>query len=686
LNSGTADLQKGAERSVYRIMSENNEKLLQSTDEKAQEDIQRVKLPARVRGFWKVVFIAFTLTAVVISINQIFNLELLGIRLLSNQYLYLLLALLAPLNFIHTPAIKKANQNFVPWYDALLFLMSFSAFIYLVWYSEPIRLYGWAYLGGPMITGVSLFIILALLEVVRRSRNFALLAVTGVFALYPLIADRLPMIISGHPYGFWNMIRLYVMEEISIIGVPCQVFGSLIIGFLIFGVALEATGGGKFFMNLAAALMGFTRGGTAKMATLASAFFGSLSGTVVANIITTGVLTIPTMRRGGYRADEAAAIECCASTGGVLMPPVMGVAAFVMASYLGLPYLSIVAAALVPSILYYYSLLVQIDFTAARRGIKGLPRKELPSLKDTLLDGWIYIVGIVVLLYVLISLRIESWSPFFATLVILLVIMARKKTRLPWRDIVWMFIRLGQVLSNISTLLATVGIIIGAVFLTGVGISFAREIVYLAGGNVVLVLLLVAAASLFMGMGLPAVAAYLILAIVVGSALERLGINRIAAHLFILYWGMFSFITPPMAIGAYVAAPIAEENPMKVALTAMRFAMIIYFLPFFFVFNPVMILQDFSVFSFIGVFVTALIGVTALGGALTGYIFVLGPTYGGMWGFSARLLLGLGGFMMVVPFYQVSLAGAAIMAVALYFWYLAVRAHKSREVLLVETS
>ena len=657
-------------------MSENNGKLLESKEEKIQEDVERVKLPARVRGPWKVVFIAFTITAVVASINQIFNLELLGIRLLSNQYLYILLALLTPLNFIHTPAIKKGSQRSVPWYDALLFFMSFSAFIYMAWYSEPIRLYAWAYKGGPLINAVSLFIILVLLEVVRRSRNFALLVVAGSFALYPLIADRLPMIISGHAYEFWTMIRLYVMEELSIIGVPCQVFGSLIIGFLIFGVALEATGGGKFFMNLAGALMGSTRGGTAKMATLASAFFGSLSGTVVANIITTGVLTIPTMRRAGYKPDEAAAIECCASTGGVLMPPVMGVAAFVMASYLGLPYLSIVAAALVPSFLYYYSLLVQIDFTAARRGIKGLPRKELPSLKDTLLQGWIYIAAIAVLLYVLISLRIESWSPFFATLLILVVIMARKKTRLSWQDIVWMLTRLGQVLSNISTLLATVGIIIGAVFLTGVGISFAREIVHLAGGNIVLVLLMVAAASLFMGMGLPAVAAYLILAIVVGSALEGLGINRIAAHLFILYWGMFSFITPPMAIGAYVSAPIAEESPMKIAFTAMRFAMIIYFLPFFFVSNPVMILQDFTVFSFIGVFVTALIGLTALGGALTGYIFVLGPTFGGMSGFWARLLLGIGGFMMVVPFYQASLAGAALMAVALFFWHLAARAHK----------
>lgn len=661
-------------------MSVNKEVILKGTDKNTRDDVQRIKLPVRIKGLWKVVFILFTTISIAASINQIFNLELLGIRLFSNQYLYLLLALLTPLNFIHTPATKKANQKSVPWYDAVLFLASFSAFMYLVWHSEAIRLFGWAYLGDPLITSVSLFVILVLLEVVRRSRNIALLVVASVFGFYPLIADMLPMIISGHAYEFWTMIRLHVMEETSIIGVPCQVFGSLIIGFLIFGVVLEATGGGKFFMDLAAALLGFTRGGTAKMATLASAFFGSLSGTVVANIITTGVLTIPTMRRAGYRADEAAAIECCASTGGVLMPPVMGVAAFVMASYLGLPYLAIVTAALVPSMLYYYSLLIQIDFTAARRGIKGLPRKELPSLKKTLLDGWIYIAGILVLLYVLIALKIESWSPFFATLVILIVIMARKKTRLSLADIDWTFIRMGHVLSNISTILATVGIIIGAVFMTGVGISFAREIVYLAGGNVVLVLLMVAAASLFMGMGLPAVAAYLILAIVVGSALERLGINRIAAHMFILYWGMFSFITPPMAIGAYVAAPIAEENPMRVAVTAMRFAMIIYFLPFFFVANPVMILQNATFFRFFVVFVTALIGLTALGGALTGYIFVLGRNYGGTWGFSARVLLGVGGFMMVVPLYQASLAGAGLIAVSLYLWYWAARAHKSREV------
>jgi len=652
-------------------MSGNQEGLLKRVDDSPE----KVKLPPRIKGSWKVIFISFTAISIAVSINQIFNLELLGIRLFSNQYLYVLLALLTPLNFIHTAAIKNADKNSVPWYDALLFLLGFLTFMYLAWHSESIRLYGWAYLGSPFITFVSLFAILALLEAVRRSRNFALLAVTAVFAIYPLIADKLPMIISGQHYEFWTMIRLHVMDETSIIGVPCQVFGSLVIGFLIFGVVLESTGGGQFFMDLAASLLGFTRGGTAKMATLASAFFGSLSGTVVANIITTGVLTIPAMKRAGYRANEAAAIECCASTGGVLMPPVMGVAAFVMASYLGLPYLSIVAAAAIPSFLYYYSLLIQIDFMAARRGIKGLQRKELPSLKKTLLNGWIYLVGIAVLLYVLIELRIESWSPYFATLFILGFIMVRKNTRLSLADIEGMFIRMGHVLSNISTILATVGIIVGAVFMTGVGVSFAREIVHLAGGNLILILLMVAAASLFLGMGLPAVAAYLILAIVVGSALENLGINRIAAHLFILYWGMFSFITPPMAIGAYVAAPIAEANPIKVALTAMRLAAIIYFLPFFFVFNSVMILQNITLVSLLFVVVTALIGITALGGALTGYFFVVGPSSKGIMGFSGRALLGLGGLMMVSPFFKASLAGVALIIAGIVVWRASNRAH-----------
>lgn len=651
--------------------------------EKIEDELTgKIKLPPRVKGIWKVILIAFTIVAVLTAINRIFNLELFGISLFSNQYLYLLLALLIPLNFITTPAMANADKERVPWYDAILFLACFGSFMYLVWFAEPIRLYGWAYLGDARVTAISLLVVLFLLEVVRRSRNIALLAVTIIFAAYPLVADRLPGIISGHTHEFWTLIRLYTMEEISIIGIPVEVFGSLIIGFLIFGVVLDYTGGGKFFMNLAASLMGFARGGTAKMATLSSGFFGSLSGNVIANIITTGVLTIPTMRKAGYRSDEACAIECCASTGGVLMPPVMGVAAFVMASYLGLPYMAILAAALVPSFLYYFSLLIQIDFTAARRGIKGLPRKELPSLIGTLKDGWIYILAIAVLLYVIFSLRVEEWSPFFATIVLLAGNFLRKKGRMTLQEVVNMFSRLGQVLSNILSILATVGIIIGAVFMTGVGMSFAREIVHLAGENLFLVLILVAVASLFLGAGLPAVAAYLILAIIVGSSLEMLGINKIAAHMFILYWGMFSFITPPMAIGAYVAAPLADESPMKVAVTAMRFAMIIYFLPFFFVLNPVMILQDFTVVGFLVVLVTALIGLTALAAAFTDYIFVLGPTYGKLIGVLGRILMGVGGLMMVLPLYQVSLAGVAVILMALLLWYLAVRDRRTGETLV----
>ncbi len=652
--------------------------VVENVGEKVKEVTERLKLPERIKGFWKAVVIVFTVLAVIVAINRIFNLELLGISILSNQYLYILLALLIPLNFIHTHGGKSGPKDYVPWYDVVLFVLSFASFMYLVWYSEPIRLYGWAYLGDAKITGISLFIILILLEIVRRSRNIALLCVTIIFALYPLVADRLPMILSGHTHEFWTLIRLYTMEEISIIGIPVEVFGSLIIGFLIFGVVLDYTGGGKFFMDLAASLMGFARGGTAKMATLSSGFFGSLSGNVIANIITTGVLTIPTMRRAGYKADEACAIECCASTGGVLMPPVMGVAAFVMASYLGLPYMTIMAAALVPSFLYYFSLLIQIDFTAARRGIKGIPKDELPSMSATLKTGVVYILAIVVLLYVLISLRIESWSPFFATIVLIAGDLFRKKRNLNLQEFINMLTRLGQVLSSILSILATVGIIIGAVFMTGVGMSFAREIVYLAGDNLFLVLILVAVASLFLGAGLPAVAAYLILAIIVGQSLIMLGINEIAAHMFILYWGMFSFITPPMAIGAYVAAPLADENPVKVAVTAMRFAMIIYFLPFFFVLNPVMILQDFNIYTFIVVVITALIGLTALAAAFTDYIFVLGPTYGGKVGNLSRILLGVGGLMMVLPLYQVSLAGLGVILAAIILWRFAVMKHQEK--------
>jgi len=685
-----------------------------STMEAAEAQVVSSRFRA-VTGFWRGIFVALTCVGFVLSVNQIFSLQFFsGIVILNNSYLYLLLGVFLSAIFIVFPATSNASKEVVAWYDVLLFSLALGISIYFAATGLQSLQEGWEYYSPtvPAVLAVVLWGIV--LEAARRTGGWSIFVVFSLLSLYPIFAGSsfVPSLFSGQEQSFINTARYHLLSEESVLGIPMSVFGSLIIGFIIFGVTLSSTGGGKFFINLAFATLGGVRGGPAKVAIVASGLFGSLSGSVITNVLTTGPMTIPAMVRTGYPARYAAGIEACASTGGVLMPPVMGATAFVMASFLGVSYATIAVAAIVPSFLYFFGLFVQIDAYAARHDLKGLPADELPSALETVKSGWYYIFAFFLLVYLLLHLGREAQAPFYATATLLalsqlgklskadpwfyvvgtaigafialavnsnelpadlvtrvpvvggalLLIVANlpRHIRISWSDVVSYIETNGRLLAELVGVLAAVGLIIGGVMVTGMAGSFSGDLIRLAGGNVYFMLFLGALTSFVLGIGMTVTAAYIFLAIVLAPALINLGLDKIAVHLFILYWGMISFITPPVALGAFAAATLAGSKPINTGLQAMRLGSIIYFLPFFFVLNPALILNG-PIFEVLVEVLSAVLGTVLIAAGLQGYLVLVGALDKGFKGWVARGALLLAGLLLAYPEATSNVAGIAIM-------------------------
>jgi len=599
---------------------------------------------------WQICLLASTTVAIGLSINHLFNLGFfVGYTLLDNHYQYGLIALFVPFTFIIIPAYGGAPIDRVPWYDALLFLATLGVVGFFVVNSQKIIDLGWEF-GAPayaVYAGYALWILA--LEAARRAGGTALFAIVTIVSLYPLYADLVPGPISGLPSTFADAAAYQTMSNEGILGIPMRALANLVIGFLIFGVALQYTGGGKFFINLAFALLGHVRGGPAKVAIFASGLMGSMSGSVISNVVTTGVMTIPAMRRTGISAARAAGVEACASTGGVLMPPVMGATAFIMAVFLEIPYITIAIAAIIPSILYFFGLFMQIDAHAAHAGLPGLPKEELPSVRETLRDGWYFVAVFIVLIIMMVMLKREVLAPYYATALLIVINQIASKERWTWQTFKEFIAANGRLLTEITAILAAVGLVVGALSLTGMAGTLVNDLLFIAGGNVWVLLFMGAITSFVLGIGMTVTAAYIFLAIMLAPALIAGGLDPMAVHLFILYWGMVSYITPPVALGAFAAAAIAGANPMRTGFEAMRLGSIIYFIPFFFVLDPAFILKG-SWLDIAWITLSALAGITLIAGALQGYLIGVGSLTAHA-GFSwlIRALILVGGIVLAAP-------------------------------------
>ena len=598
-------------------------------------------------------------TGLAVIVVQTFNLPLFGVfPLLANRYYYVIIGLFLAAAFLITPARRAfpVDPPVGP-VDLGLVALSLLSCGYLALQAETIITRGWDVVAPPQAAAVAGVLVLLSLEAVRRAAGILLMVICGVFAAYPLFAESMPAFLWGPSFTLTETAAAHAMGMESIIGIPLRVVADTLVGFIIFGSVLAGMGGGQFFMDLSLALMGRTRGGAAKVAIMSSGLFGSLSGSVISNVLTTGRLTIPSMKRAGYPPAYAAAAEACASTGGTLMPPVMGAVAFIMASFLDVAYTTIMIAALVPALLYYLALLLQVDLYAARTGLSGESRADETAMLGVLAAGWHHLAALGALITLLFT-HSPSRAAYYATALMLLLALLRHR-RLPKLSGVMDLLQ--DVTGNIAHLVATlcgIGMVVGALAITGVGGAFSRELIQYGGENVPLLLVLGAITSFVLGMGMTVSACYIFLATLLAPALVELGLDPIGSHLFVLYWGMLSYITPPVALAAITAAQIAGASGMKAGFKAMRLGGTLFVLPFVFVYQPALLLNG------TGPEILVTVGTTAAGLALISCAFEA-YLYGvGQIGKTLRAVLFVAGGLLLIPDRTAEIAGLGMLAAA----------------------
>jgi len=625
-------------------------------------------------GFWRWLTIIFSVIGLFLVVYQVFSFRAFGLLIMQNAYFYLLMTFYLSMTFLFFPLKSGGPKRLIFGIDVFFFFVTICITLYFAWLGYDIIYKGWAYLAPTHMTIMAVILWALVLEAVRRAAGTSLAVVILAFSLYPLYAPYMPGFLEGYGRSFSTTAAFHVLSTEALLGIPMKVFGLMLIGFLIFGIALQASGGGTFFLNLSYCVLGTTRGGTAKVAVLSSALFGSLSGSVISNVVTTGSVTIPAIKKSGYPPHYAGAIEAAASTGGVLMPPVMGATAFVMAAFLGMSYGKIALAAAIPSILAYLGLLIQVDGYAGRVGLSGLDKSKIPSLKKVLMQGWFYMGAVAVLLYFLFALRLESQAPLYSILFLLAAAMIRKETRFTISSFLEFLQSTGKLLAELIAILAGVGMILGALALTGVAAAFARELVALAGGKMIFMLILGAFASFILGMGMTITACYVFLALVLAPALVMIGLNEIAVHLYVMYWGMLSYITPPVALAAFPAAVIAGARPLKVGLTAMKLGGVKYVIPLFFVLDPALILQA-SIGNILQSALSTGLGILLIGSVLESYLIGVGNLklqtidgfISGILLFVAGFILSLPGSVLGITNLKMDLLGLGLIAVSLVF-------------------
>ena len=429
-------------------------------------------------------------------------------------------------------------------------------------------------------------LLLLLLEATRRAVGWAMVIIAGFFVLQTVFSDYFPGIFYGPPSSWFTMMDYLFMRENGIYSIPLMVMATYIFLFILFGAILVRSGAGRFFINVALALTGSRVGGPAKASVVSSCLMASVSGSAVANVVTTGSFTIPLMKRIGYRDYFAGAVEACASSGGQIMPPVMGAAAFVIAEFMNVQYLDVALASLFPALIYFFSIFVMVHFEARKRNLATISPGDLPSLKDELKRGGHLFLSILVIVVLMIAGYTPMFAAFWAIISILVLSALRPETRMTPRDILSALEEGARLAVPVSIACAAAGIIIGCVFVSGLGLKFTTLIVSLAGGNLWIALILTMIASLILGMGLTTTAVYITLAALVIPALVKMGVEPMSAHLFAFYFGLVSAITPPVALASFAAAGIAGSNPMQTGFHSFRLGIAKYVLPFVFVFAP----------------------------------------------------------------------------------------------------
>jgi TRAP transporter 4TM/12TM fusion protein len=561
--------------------------------------------------------IALTCSAIVRALNID---RMAGLVLYTEQYLSFTLCLALPLVYLAVPAGKGRKRiQKIPWYDFVGAVAGFFTAGYItVRYPALAELTTVRPVDG-IITGA--IILLLLIEGLRRTVGIVLpIVVLGFFAL-ALLGHHIPGALQGSYVPLEKLVYYLAWDSSGVLGMSMRIVTSVVIAFVLFGQVLHSSGGSGFFTDIATVVMGRYRGGPAKISVLASCLFGCISGSAVSNVVTTGVVTIPLMKKGGYPAHLAGAVEAVASTGGQLMPPVMGAAAFLMAEFLSVPYTHVVIAAIIPSLLYYVALFMEADLEAASKGLAGVEVSLIPSFKSVVKSGWFFPLPFIVLVYALFWWNDEPEKAALravAVIIILGFLFGYKGKRMKASDLIPALKETGLGVLEIVMIGAAAGMVIGILYISGLSFGLTLALTQLAGGNLMLLLLMTAVVCTILGMGMPTTGVYVLLATLAAPALIEFGITPMAAHMFIMYFGMMSMITPPVALAAFAGATLSGADPMRTGYAAMRFGWLAFVIPFLFVISPTLLMRGDPLLVAFNFF-TALVGTCLVSMAVVGY-------------------------------------------------------------------
>ena len=556
-------------------------------------------------------------TAIIgLAIIYQFNLAM----ILEEFYLYVLLALAAPILFL-TKNYKGQAVETVAWYDWIFAVLSFSICGLFALKAKEIYMMGWELEAPKWAFWSALILYIVLLEGTRRAFGWILFTICAVFLFEPLFADQMPGPLQGMSFDLERVVLFHAFGHESLLGSISSVCGRVLIGYLFFAGMLQVSGGGQFFIDLALSLFGKSRGAPAKVAVIGSGTFGMFSGAPIPNILTTGAFTIPAMTRAGYAPYYAAAVEACASTGGSLVPPVMGAAVFIMASLLEMPYWNLCLAAILPAIIYYVLLYVQADAYAGRVGLARLTEDQLPKMKVVLKEGYPYFLCIIVLLWFVAVLQMVGQGPFVGIITLLVIASLKKTTRISVADFWRMLESAFRLIAELFVLIYTLGVLVGSLNLSGTAPVLANNLVQVVGSYWWLMPFVTMAIAYVMSMGLATTAIYILLAVTVAPAMIAAGFSPVSSHLFCFYVGLLSFIIPPVALSAITAGKIAGvNNVFKVGNASMRLGMGLFFAPLFLVFSPSLLLgQGYPVWQSLLTFACILVGLSMVGMASERY-------------------------------------------------------------------
>ena len=604
----------------------------------------------------KTIIVAFSLWCIYVTLFATFLEE---IRLTS------FMALIILMGFLIYPARKGDNrENYMPWYDIIMMILGTGAFLYYTFHANAIILQGTRFQPYQIVIGI--IGILALVEVTRRCVGIPILCVAFFFVVYALSFGLTNPEFFGRVRYFVR--NLFYTKE-GIFSTPVNVCSKYIVVFIIFGAFLERTGISNFFIQLANCVAGRFSGGPAKVSVISSALCGMVSGSSVGNTVTTGSVTIPMMKKTGYKAEFAGAVEAAASTGGQIMPPIMGAAAFLMADFIGVPYSSILSRAILPAILYFAGIFITVHLEAKRLGLSGIPKEELPKFK--LLVRKIYLLLPLVMLVVWVSGNYMTMqrAASFAIVLSIVVSLFDKENRITLPKFFDALEAGGKSTITVATACGVAGIISGSITMTGLANELINGIIAVSNNHLIIALFLTMLCCIVLGMGVPTTANYCIMAATCAPILIRMGVPALAAHFFVFYFGIVADITPPVALAAYAGSAIAKANPMKTAFNASRLAIAVFIVPYVFCFSPALLMIDTNAVEVIRIVITSFIGIFGVAAGLEGYLKKeMNPLQ--------RVLFVVAGLMLIFPSWITDIVGI-VLIVAVIVWQYAEAAKKA---------